>query len=124
MQAGSELEAIRQVVIDYMEGMIFADVPRLRCALHPSCLVVGHVSGVFTTETVEQFADAVAQAGGLPQGSNYVGAIVNVDVSGPCAMAKVTNRFAGIDYTDYLSLLALDGRWTIMHKTYREHVVE
>ncbi len=122
MQAGSELEAIRAVVLDYMEGMIFADLQRLQRALHSTCLIVGHVDAVFTTETVQQFSDAVQHAGGLPVGSDYVGEIVSIDVSGPAAMSKVNNRFAGVDYTDYLTLLRLEGRWTIMHKTYHEHV--
>jgi hypothetical protein len=117
---GSDLEAIRETVLNYMEGMIFADVMRMKMSLHPTCLIVGHMNGVFTMETVDQFVEAVLQAGGLAAGSDYVGNIVTIDQDGEAAMVKVTNRFSGVDYTDYLTLLKIDDHWLIMHKTYRE----
>ena len=120
MLPGHELEAIRQTVLDYMEGMIRADLARLRNSFHPSALIVGHMAGVFTTETMDQFVRAVEEAGGLSADVPLPATIVVIDVAGPSAVAKVENDFANMRYTDYLSLLKIDGKWVIVHKTYHE----
>jgi hypothetical protein len=35
---------------------------------------------------------------------------------------KVTDDFAGMRFTDYLSLLKIDGRWMIVSKLYHLHL--
>lgn len=48
--------------------------------------------------------------------------IQSVDVEGDAASVKVTDDFAGMRFTDYLSLLKIDGRWTIVSKLYHLHL--
>ncbi len=124
MPAGEELEAIRQVAIDYFEGMIYADVPRLTNAFHPDALIVGHYRGRLECDPIAAFAAAVAAAGGPPPGTPYRAAIVSIDVTGDIAAVKVTNDYLGTSYTDYLTMLKHEGRWRIVNKVFYDHAAE
>lgn len=42
MELGKEHDAVRAVVRDYLEGMVWGDEKRLRRAFHPGALQVGH----------------------------------------------------------------------------------
>ena len=121
MPAGQELEAIRQVAIDYFEGMIYADVARLTNAFFPQALIVGHFRGALESDSVEAFAASVAAAGGPPPGTPYRAAIVSIDISGDIASVKVTNDYLGTSFTDYLTMLKHQGRWRIVNKVFYDH---
>ncbi|MGN6847774.1 nuclear transport factor 2 family protein [Neisseria sp. P0021.S005] len=41
-----------------------------------------------------------------------------MDKEGDSASVKLTTRFDGMDFYEYLSLLEHDGNWTIVHKLY------
>jgi hypothetical protein len=120
MTNGTDHDGIHATVTDYLEGMIRADLLRLRRSFHPAAQIVGHMAGRFTTETVEQFIAAVAEAGGLPERVPLPAEILMIDIAGDAALAKVENSFAGLRYTDYLCLLRIADRWLIVHKTYQE----
>ena len=48
-----------------------------------------------------------------------VDGIITIDQSGPeCAFAKVMIALGENRYTDYLTLLKLDGRWQVIGKTF------
>ena len=121
MPAGQELEAIRRVVIDYFEGMIYADVARITNAFHPEALIVGHYRGALECDSIAVFAAAVAAEGGPPPGTPYRAAIVSIDVTGDIAAVKVTNEYLGTTYTDYLTMLKHEGRWRIVNKVFYDH---
>ncbi len=44
--------------------------------------------------------------------------IAGVDVAGDAAVVKTVLRFPKFQFTDYLSLLKLDGTWIIVNKIY------
>jgi hypothetical protein len=44
-----------------------------------------------------------------------------LDIVGDAACVKVSDDFAGMRFTDYLSMLKIDGRWTIVNKLYYLH---
>ena len=44
-----------------------------------------------------------------------------IDISGDAASVKVTDEFAGMRFTDYLSLLKIESRWIIVNKLYHLH---
>ena len=51
-------------------------------------------------------------------GEDYDMRIVSVDMTGNEAVAKVEDLYSGFRFTDYLSLLRIDGTWFIIHKTF------
>ncbi len=44
--------------------------------------------------------------------------IESVDITGDAAVAKVVLDYPDRRFTDYMSLLRLDGEWKIVHKNY------
>ena len=44
--------------------------------------------------------------------------IASVDVTGTVASVKVEEDYPGSHYTDYVSLLKLDGEWRIVNKVF------
>lgn len=44
-----------------------------------------------------------------------------VHITGDVASVKVIDEFAGARYSDYLSLLKVDGRWLIVNKVWHRH---
>ena len=44
--------------------------------------------------------------------------IVSIDMTGIEAMVKVEDLYLGFRFTDYLSLLKIDGEWVIVNKTF------
>ena len=60
-----------------------------------------------------------AKIGPTPQpGQANSGSIVSLDIAGSAALAKTKIEYLGVRYTDYLSLLKLDGEWKIIAKVY------
>ncbi len=58
---GGELDAIRTVALDYVEGMAWGDMDRLRRCFHPRGLQVGHFRGDYEFLTGEATVLSVKQ---------------------------------------------------------------
>lgn len=115
----AEITAIIATVRDYVEGMCFNDEAKLRRAFHPKASIIGHfVGGKFEWISVDEFNEAIKGPG--PQ-SEAVWDVVSVDVTGDSAVVKINDDFAGLHFTDTLSLLKLEGRWQIVNKIYYLH---
>jgi hypothetical protein len=41
-----------------------------------------------------------------------------VDITGNAAMAKIVLDYPQVKFTDYMSLLKIDGEWKIINKTF------
>ena len=120
-EPGAELAALRAVARDYLDGMVYADEARLRKAFHPRCSLVGHYHGELEYSTVDEFWGALKGAPSLTPGTTYYGEIVSIDVVGDVAVVKVEDDFWGDRFTDYLTMLKHDGRWSIISKAFYVH---
>jgi hypothetical protein len=115
----TDLAAITEVIEDYFQGMYQSDGARLRRAFHANARIAGHGSdGGFNELTVEQFARFAEkqQPSAAAKGEPYDMAIVTIDIVGVAAVVKVADAYIGRDFTDYLSLLQVDGKWVIYGK--------
>ena len=117
---GSELEAIRAVARDYLDGMVYADETRLRGAFHPQAAVVGHTGHRLDWDSVDAFLAAVLRDGGPPAGTPYFAEIVAIDVTGDLALVKLVDDYLGSRFTDYVTMIKQEGRWAIAHKAFYE----
>lgn len=125
MTFGSEHDAVRRVVIDYLEGMIWRDEDKLRRAFHPQALQVGHFAGTYEFFPLEDFLSWLRSEETQPPGSPYVAELISIELTGTVAIAKVTDTCFGSDFTDYLVLVkdkpTAEGRWQIVTKAYHVH---
>lgn len=113
----SDEAAVRAVVQRYLHGLKFNDVESLKGAFHPDAkffFVDDHedLGQLSQTEWYEQFKGS---AGHEEQGEL---GIVALDVTGNAAAVKVYEEYPTSTYTDYVSLLTLNGEWRIVNKIY------
>lgn len=121
MTNGPELEAIRAVVVDYLEGMIYGQDERLRSAMHPLCMQAGHYKDQYEFIPRDEFIDALKSEARQSEGTPYTFEIVSTDVTGDIAIVKVTDDCFGASWTDYLTLIRHDGTWQIVMKAFYNH---
>jgi len=125
MTVGKEHDAVRQVFLDYLEGMIWGDEERLRRAFHPDAIQVGHFADIYEFFPLREFIDWVKNEETQPPGSPYAAELLSIEVTGTVAIAKLADACFGSQFTDYL-LLVKDrpdaaGRWQIVTKAYHVH---
>ena len=122
---GHEHDAVRQIVINYLEGMIWGDESRLRQAFHPDAIQVGHFADTFEFFPFKDFLASLEAEKSEPHGSPYTAELLSIEVTGTVAIAKLTDTCFGTDFTDYLVLVKdrpdASGRWQIITKAYHVH---
>ena len=113
----SEREAVASTVQLYFQGHSTGNGDYHRQAFHPDARLFWVKSGALAQKSSAEFA---AGASGKPADdeARRVRRIAAVDVSGDAAMAKVELLYPNARLVDYLSLLKIDGRWTIVNKIF------
>lgn len=110
--------AVRAVVAQYFYGILYYDEPLLQATFHADAQVSGiRKDGRFD---YQRFQDWVAYTRGkAPDPAGRENSIAHVDISGAAASVRTELRWPNVHYTDYLSLLKIDGRWVIANKIWR-----
>jgi Putative lumazine-binding len=116
-----ELEAIRSVVLDYLEGMIYGQDERIRRAMHPLCMQAGHYNEQYEFISRDAFIAALKLEPRQKDGTPFVFDIASIDVTGDIAAVKLTDDCFGTSWTDYLTLIKHDGTWQIVMKAFHKH---
>ena len=112
----SEIEQIRETLMDYIEGTAEGEPERLRNAFHEDLYlysVAGDTLRPLSGQTyIEYFEDRKPR--------NRIGRIIAVDYENDAATAKIEILMPARKrmYTDYLLLLKLEGKWKIIHKSF------
>jgi hypothetical protein len=120
--------AIRQTVQYYFDGGKNRDSVALRKAFHPEARMLFAKDGKLAVVPIGEFIARVAENKLKPGEVDSIRRrVVEVDVAGDAAIAKLELERPDALVTDYMSLLKVDGRWMIVNKIYaretrREHV--
>lgn len=117
----SNEQAIHAVVHLYVDGMAFANDAAMRKAFHPDAKIIGNYEGAVEWMSRDEFIAAILAEPPAAPGTQPLMEIAVTDIEGDAAFVKVTDEFAGMRFTDYLSLLKIDGRWVIVNKLYHLH---
>jgi hypothetical protein len=115
----ADIAAVIETVRAYYDGMMAGDEVKLGRAFHPRACIVGNERGALSWATLDEFVaeckTAVAQAG------RHDWRIEDLSFRGDTALVKLGGQFAGVWYTDDLSMLQIDDAWRIVHKTFYPH---
>jgi hypothetical protein len=115
-QVDPEESAIRTTIEHYFRGDIERDVEQLKIAFHPTAVLqTSDESGTLKVLTQRDWHESIRRT---PDRERPTASILQLDRAGVAALAKTELVFPHGRYTDYLSLLKIDGRWKIVHKTY------
>ena len=113
-------KAIEQTVQSYLDGLYEGDADKLASVFHETSALTCEQDGKLSVLPREQWLKWVRErpapkAKGLARDD----AILMVDQAGPTtALVKVKCQIPPRFFTDYLSLLKVDGRWVVAQKVY------
>jgi hypothetical protein len=122
--AASELAAIEAVLNIYFDGLHEGDPAKLAASFHPLshlyCAVDGKIADVPAPQWFEMVKNRPSPKS---KGAVRTDKIISIDLNGPVtAFAKVQCSIPPRHFTDYLSLVKLDGRWQVIAKAYHYDV--
>jgi len=118
--SSNDRNAIEQTVQTYLDGVYEGDADKLASVFHETSALTYEQDGKLVVLPREQWLKimrerASAKAKGLARDD----AILLVDQSGPTtAFVKVKCQIPPRYFTDYLSLLKVDGRWVVAQKVF------
>jgi putative lumazine-binding protein len=116
-QRNPEAAAVREAVQHYLHGLKFNDVDSLKLAFYPEAKLFWVKKDKQLGQlTQEQWYKGFAPSAGKEEKGDLQ--IAAVDITGNAASVKVIEIYENSKYTDYLSLLKLDGGWKIVGKIY------
>jgi hypothetical protein len=116
-ETATATDPIRRVVEQYLHGLKFNDTTSLQHAFWPQArLFWVQEDGQLGELTQQQwYASFRGSVGKEERGALRMAAL---DLARDAASVKVIEEYPGSRYTDYLSLLRIQGRWWIVGKIY------
>ena len=112
-----EEEGVRQALNYYLQGHSTGDGEFFKKAFHPEAKLFWIRDGQFTQRTSAEY---IAGASGKPSPdeAQRKRSIESVDITGNAAVAKIVLDYPNVRFTDYMSLLKINGEWKIVNKTF------
>ena len=115
----ADIAAVTETARTYYDGMLAGDEAMLTRAFHLRACIVGNEHGELSWSTLDEFIaecrNAVAQAG------PHEWRIDGLSFEGDTALVRLGSQYAGVWYSDDLSMLRIDDAWRIVHKTFYPH---
>ena len=112
---------ITSLVQIYFDGLYEGDTEKLGGIFHPSCHLFAHVDGDFIDWPREQWFEVVkGREAPAAKGHARHDRIVSIDMSDEnTAVVTCECAIPPRYFTDFLSLIRIDGGWKIVSKSFR-----
>lgn len=113
---------IIETINEYFDGLYHSDTTRLERVFHPEAIYACATDGNFRCLTMDSYLPMVEQRPS-PASRDEVrrDQIVSIDFAGvDTALARVNCAIGEKYFTDFLSLVRVDGRWRIIAKVFHE----
>jgi len=113
----SEKAAVRVPLENYIKGQETGDGEYIKKAFHTEGNLIFIREGKYTTRS---FAEFIKGFTGKPAADekDRKRSIESIDVVGNAAVAKVILDYPTVKFTDYFTLLKIDGEWKIINKSF------
>lgn len=113
----SDIDAARVPLENYLKGHATGDAEFMKKAFHTEGNLIFIRDGKYTTRS---FADYIAGMSGKPAADEDKRKrwIESVHVVGNAAMAVIILDYPSVKFTDYMSLLKINGEWKIINKSF------
>ena len=115
----ADVAAVTDVVRAYYDGSMEGDEAKLARAFHPRACIVGNEHGELYWATLAEYVAECKT--GVAQAGPYEWHIDGLSFEGDTALVRLGGQFAGVWYSDDLSMLRIDDAWRIVHKTFYPH---
>ncbi len=113
----SEEAAVRAAIEHYFQGQATGQGEHFRKVFHTDSKLFFIREGKVTQWTAEEY---ISRASGkpAPDEAQRKRRIDSVDIAGDAALVKLTLDYPTVVFTDYMSMLKIDGKWMIVNKTF------
>lgn len=118
--AGNDFTGVVALMADYFDGLYHSDAARLGQVFHPQAVYACATEGRLTHLTMDAYLPIVAaRQSPASRGEVRRDEIVAITFAGPVtALVQARCAIGPKHFTDFLSLVKLDGQWRIIAKTF------
>ncbi len=110
---------IERVMQTYIQGGRTGDIDTLRPIFHELATICGYVGPDLFAGPIEMFYDWHAENG---PADGLVAGDTRIDVEGSAASVRIElDNWTGHRFTDFFTLVRIDGQWQIMSKVFYLH---
>jgi hypothetical protein len=112
-----ELDAAKVPLQNYVKAQETGNADFIRRAFTQDAKVVGHMGGKLISWSVEEYAGRFS---GKPaeDETQRKRSIEVINLTGDAAVGKVVLDYPAVKFTDYMSLLKINGEWKIANKSF------
>jgi Putative lumazine-binding len=113
----TEIEAAKLPLQNYVKAQETGNSDFVRRAFTKDARVVGHMGGKLISWSLEEYA---ARFSGKPaeDEAQRKRSIEIINLTGDAAVGKVVLDYPAVKFSDYMSLLKVDGEWKIVNKSF------
>lgn len=112
-----EKEAARVPLENYIKAQVTGDGEFIRKAFHKDAKIMSFRDGKVNALTVEEFATRFSGKP-APDESQRRRSIEIIEITGNAGVARIVLDYPAVKFTDYMSLLKIDGEWKIVNKSF------
>lgn len=114
-----EYEAIESAVQHYIDGAISGSSDEMRKAFHPGATMFGYIGPDLMAVPIEDLFKWHNQNGAAPALKWH---FASIDIGESAATVRLElDNWTGLRFTDFFTLLKVDGEWKIINKTFHNH---
>ncbi len=114
----SDLELVKETVQNYLDGGTYGDTAKMAKVFHPTAFMkfVDVKTGEFRDVPIARYLEnGKANAG---KKIDRTTKILNIDITGTAAQAKLELDMPTTKLTDYFNLLKINGEWRVVSKIF------
>lgn len=113
-----DYKEIKDVVMQYVSGCAMGDVELAKKAFHKDAVMFGYLNSELCAGSIDALYSAIAQLGAAPATKAEVDVM---EVEGTAATVRVVlENWHGLSFTDFHSLVRIDGQWQIVAKIFHQ----
>lgn len=118
-----EMEAVKIPLNNYLQAHATGDPEFIRKAFHRDARITAFRDGKLLNLSTEEFAGRF-NGKAADDEARRKRTIESVDISGNAAIAKIVLDYPTVKFTDYMTLLKIDGEWKIVNKSFSAETKE
>lgn len=114
----TDLELVKETVQNYLDGGTYGDTAKMAKVFHPTAFMkfVDVKTGEFRDVPIARYLEnGKANAG---KKIDRTTKILNIDITGTAAQAKIELDMPTTKLTDYFNLLKINGEWKVVSKIF------
>ena len=117
--AADDIQQIEALMTTYVEGGRTGSIDTLRPIFHDLATICGYVGDELFAGPIEMFYDWHAENG---PAADLVAIELEIDVEGSAASVRIElDDWTGHRFTDFFTLVRIDGTWQILSKVFYLH---